>query len=244
MRLAGWCGLLAVVPLVAGCLGSGGDADDGSLTWTAPPSAYAVTAGLPAPDAPKLTNTLHLLEGQALGTIKPDSYQPVRIPVYSPLGQPGSTRLTVWNFTWPADVGLIRGVLDLAVEVQGFVAGNPYVATSGGDSCFWFVYVEVFDPAWTTVERDEHGNTTPCGEEPAVVAEGVRRLHLPFELPSTGFAAGYTATISLSVESYGQAPDARIDLLTGSIPYDSRVTFEGVGWPVGLDRVALLTTTA
>jgi hypothetical protein len=240
MRVAGWLGLLTVVPLIAGCFG-GDPAPEESTTAT---STFGVTVGRPQePKPPRLTNTLHFLDAQTLSTVAPDSYEPLRIPIYSPLAQPGSTRLTLWNFTWPADVSAIRGVLHLTVEIQGTVAGSPYTATSDGDFCFWVVYIEVYDPAANAIQRDERGNTTPCGEEPAIVPEGVRRLELPFELPGTSFATGDIATIQISAESYGQAPDARVDLLTGSITKDSTITFEGVGWPEGLEQVTLLTTT-
>lgn len=235
MLARGWCAALALAPLLAGCLGNGEGAEPAAATA---PSTFAVTAGLPAPEPEPTTSVLRLRMDNGLTTVAPDSYTPVRVPIFSAqsllLGEP---RQTQWNFTWPADVGLIRGEAILVVDVRGTVVNSPYTAVGAG--CFWILDIQVDQPGRDPTDPYNGGG---CVEEPQVVPEGTRTLRIPFELPAAPYLAGFQASIAFGADAYAESADARIDLVTASIAQDSTITFEGVGWPLGLDRVTLLTT--
>jgi hypothetical protein len=232
--------LLAVVPLLAGCLGDGEQTE----TPTSTSSTFAVTVGRPEERvAPRLTDTLHFLDGNRLSTVEPDAYEPTRIPIYSlpSATASGNERTTLWNFTWPADAGMVRGVVTLVVDVHGLVLNSPFsFDVDQGRTCFWLLDVAVYDPATDQLDPNNGGG---CIDEPRIVPEGLRTLQMEFELPAASYTAGLLASISFGTQAYAQSPDARVDLLTGSITQDSTITFEGVGWPVGLEQVTLLTTT-
>lgn len=241
MRPLGWLGLLAVVPLLAGCFGGG---DGSPAESTTAPSTFAVTVGKPiAPEAPKVTSTLHLMDQRRLTTVEPDAFEPVRIPVGSlntiALAS-ASGSVTAWNFTWPADVGVVRGTYHIVVDVQGVVL-NEFAVVTGGPYCFWSLSISVFGEG--DAQGSSGGSWTGCVPEPVVVPEGIRTFDVPFELPTAPYAQGNSASLQVTVPSSARSPDSSLDLLTGSITQDSTITFEGVGWPLGLDQVTLLTMT-
>lgn len=225
--------------VLAGCLSSpqGTPAPSSSA-----PATHGAPAAAAAPAAPSTTDVLHLLDRSRLTTDSPRDAQPMRIPINSiaSIGTlaSGSPQSSLWNFTWQKLSQRVDGNLSLVVDVEGLVLNQPFASVPGQTQCFWNLSIDVYDPS---VGSQTQGGFVACLNETQVVPDGVRTLSVPFSLPEGHYLPGWTAFISIGANAYAQSPDARVDLLTGSVQQDSTVSFDGYGWPLDLGQVTLLT---
>jgi hypothetical protein len=179
----------------------------------------------PAPPA-TTTDILRFREGTILSTQAPTGMEPSHMAVAS-VDLEGET---IWVFTWPTDTDRIAGTASIVVSVEGVVV-NPQADT--GDLCFWNLQVIVVDG---DPQTDSGGGVSTCVEEPRIVPTGVRTLTIPFELVGKDYKAGFQGRVNL-LHFGSEAPDAKVELLTGAIEQDSTIRFEGFAWPIGLVRV-------
>jgi hypothetical protein len=238
---------LIVFASVAGCLGGNRGTDDVAPSASiAPPSSSTAPSAM----APATTGELHILPGAVLTTLRPTAGEAQRIPIPSPASlatfianNAGSgSDPAQWNFTWPENRGMVRGNISLVVDVEGTVVNGFAPLASNATTCFIQFDILFMDPS-----QGPGGNQPPgvyaCDYEPAVVPTGVRTLHFPFEVGPSRYGKGFGVSMSITGLATAQSPDARVDLLTGSVQQDSTVTFEAVGWPADLGQVTLVTTT-
>jgi hypothetical protein len=222
--------LATLLFLLAGCA-SGPVDDDGDQASTT--ATTTVTTVVGERRVPMFTDTLHLLERPTATIEAPDTYTDLRIPLEG-LGEGAVSAANgpdAWSFPLPDGLTGITGTATFWVEVQGTVLRNP---NPGAGGCFWEFRFLTGDP------QTGQSNFAPCVKEDVTVAEGLRAITFVFDLPAASVPAGGDLRFELYVQSVGKSPDARIDLLTGSIVHDSVVQVAGLRLP--LDSTLLLSS--
>lgn len=228
---------LTIALLLSGCAGGPGSKTDQTSAVPSPTPVTVVADNRIA--EPTFTDTLHLLAFPEATTRAPDAYTDLRVPI------PGTADIAVSGATagagaarseWRMQLGQgLQGIVGTAtfwVEVRGTVLTNPNPLA---DHCFWEFRFLTGD-----VNTGE-SHFAPCVKENATVAEGVRAIVFTFDLPAASIPAGQDLRFELYSQDFGRAPEATVDLLTGSIVHDSKVQLAGLVLP--LDADALLTTT-
>lgn len=228
--------LLSLAALVAGCASP--SAPVAEPTPTAEPT-FTVVGDNEIP-AIVLTDTLHVLAQPDVTTRAPDSYTDLRVPVPSIGDIPGmlvaeASGASVdgrWQHPLPEGITGVVGTATFWVDVRGTVLNNPNPLAEG---CFWqFRFI-------TGGAQTGNSHFAPCVKENATVPEGLRQVTFTFDLPNVAVAPGGVLDFDFYTGDAGRAPDATIDLLTGSIVHDSRIEIVGLQLPV--DGSALLSTT-
>jgi hypothetical protein len=157
----------------------------------------------------------------------PDDYSELRVPVpgFNDVLASGASAGTVgprvWSYDLPHDLVGLVGNVTFWVEVTGTVLNNPNPAAGG---CFWQFRI-------LTGEIDD-GNFSPCVVEGTTVAQGVRAIVFPIDLPNVGWKAGKHLDFELYTQDFGRDPDAKVELLTYSIDRDSRMSIVGLQLPL------------
>ena len=184
--------------------------------------------------APAFTDMYHFLAQPDVTATPPDAYEPVRVRVQSlhersvqiattPPNQPVPPAPS-WNFTLSQDLDGIVGTATVWVEVTGTVTGNPFSQppTSG---CFWALDA--------LVDGYADRVTLGCLMEDLQVEPGIYELHLSFAHADLAFPAGSAFHVEFSTgEWVARSPGTTVEVLTGSIQYDSVLQLYGLRLPL------------
>lgn len=210
-----WVLFAAASLLIAGC-SSGTPAESPTATTSTTTDAQPVL-----PVAPPTTDTMHLLDAPHATAAAPTGDQDIRVPVpafadaVAGALQGGGSSGVSWTIP-RQQLMLVEGNATLWVDVHGTVT-NP---STGG--CFWSLFLLVKD-----ANGSQMGSSSNCIHEENVVAPGIREL--AFTFPRVDVRQIISEEFTLTLNSAGTyAPGSGIDVLTGSVAHDSRVSLRGL----------------
>lgn len=178
------------------------------------------------------TDTLYLLESPHLAGALPTGGAIIRTYVPTDLDSLEGAQVPVfpkWTLPRP-DLAELEVTIRLWIDVQGVVTNPP----RGAFNCFWSFsfFIEHNDGTRT-------GLTSYCSPDAPVVPTGIRMQEHSF-VETPDLAVGRGDRLGFDINTYGAyAPDASVDILSGTAEFDSSFTITGLQLPIDTQTLLL-----